>query len=602
MCSTTSLPPELAVLINHYSKEELQRIGHALIDQTKSASQEQYQMYPPYRPQRTSNGPPSNVPPHAYTNVLPPLMNHQQQQTIRKVRPLMEQQQQTPISSSTPRRPASDSFDTSGDNYQRMPKRARNNEKSPRSHQNQRQSERTRPEQPQQQHQNVFNINMLRRVVSNNLPCFFIQFEKASDCTNNMSCTQVAITLKKLFMENELPVKELSMCIHAGERRYKFAVNEKRDFITLFRWNWPDQIEGAKVEIMKPRTLPDCLALVVRYIPTEVPEEIARVEVMKAIPAATSFSVIRYQHRHRPSFDLRFCVMSVEQYQTALELGRIAIGQFYLPVTHFLAGHRMIYCTACWKLGHMRDHCKAPVSCRKCLTPFTQGVHHSCQDNDLTCAQCGGDHYSLDPACPAVRKYKTDLKAAVEKALADGVIRRTPPGEVSRPYTHRVSEFPVLNQAPTEKRRGWNLPTSAAELTTQGNELNSFTEAIKGLTSAMVRFESNLKEMNHSIEQQNKRNTMQGECVSKIIDVIQTMSNWVQASNKERTKLKKNVVSGMEDLQKWRQHLASDSNGVEAQSNLISHVIHNSKNDNNISTGESIIDEDTSMNPIGQDA
>jgi hypothetical protein len=546
-----------------------------------------------------------NAAQQAHTVVLPPLMNHHQLQSLQKVRPLMERHPTTPVSSSTPRRPASDSFDTSGDNYHRMPKRARNNEKSPRSHQNKRQNERAPPEQPHpQQHLNVFNINMLKRVVSNNLPCFFIQFEKVSDTTNNMSCTQVAIALKKLFMENEIPVKELSMCIHAGERRYKFAVSEKSDFISLFRWNWPDQIEGSRVEIMKPRTLPDCLALVVRYIPSEFNEEIARTEVLKAIPAATSFSVIRYQHRQRPSYDLRFCVLSVDQYQTALELGRLAIGQFYLPVTHFLAGYRMIYCTACWKLGHTRDQCKAPVSCRKCLTPYTQGVQHTCQENGFTCAQCGGDHFSLDSACPRVKQYKGDLKAAVDKAIETGAIKRTPPGEVTRPYTHQAHAFPVLNRAQSEKQRGWNCLTRETEQKLQITELSSLTEAIKGLTDSMARIENSFKELYRSVEQQNKRSTFHEECIVKIIDMVQVMTNWVQAGSKGRPKLKKTVVNGMEELQRWKQNLAGDrnTNTSDPPPKPTSRVLSNSDNDNNISSGESTIDEVTSMNSLRQDA
>ncbi|CAF4559978.1 unnamed protein product, partial [Rotaria magnacalcarata] len=145
-------------------------------------------------------------------------------------------------------------------------------------------------------------------------------------------------------------------------------------------------------------------------------QDTARQQILKTIPATVGFSSIHYHHRQHPSYDIRFTVRSLEQYQTAL-----------------LTGYRLTYCTACWKIGHMRDKCQSSVSCRKCLAPYTNGVKHSCQDI-FNCAQCGGNHYSLDSICPVVKQYKEELKLAVDKALTSGAIKRSIPGEVSRPF------------------------------------------------------------------------------------------------------------------------------------------------------------------------
>ena len=88
--------------------------------------------------------------------------------------------------------------------------------------------------------------------------------------------------LKKVFADNHLKVKELSMCIQAGESRYKFAVNNKSDLLTLFNWNWPQEIDQMKIEISKPRSLPDSIALVVGYIPMDLSTNLAKKEVMKS--------------------------------------------------------------------------------------------------------------------------------------------------------------------------------------------------------------------------------------------------------------------------------------------------------------------------------
>ncbi|CAF3877211.1 unnamed protein product, partial [Rotaria sordida] len=292
-------------------------------------------------------------------------------------------QQTTPVSS-TPRRPASDSFDNSGGNRNRLAKHPRNNDRPPHYEPIDQQHHPILAPSHRQQH--AFNLNILKHAVSNNLPSFFIIFDSSIDPSSIPSSIQVAIMLKKLFTNNQLPIKDLSMCVQAGARRFKFAVSDKADFLTLFNGTWPLEIEDTEFEVIKPRSLPDCLALVVRYVPSDIKQETARQQILKAIPAAVGFSTINYRHRQNSLYDIRFNVRSLEQYQTAPDLGRLAIGHHYLPLTSFFSGYRLTYCTACWKIGHMRT-------------------------------------------------------------LASGAIKRPSPGELFRLYLQHANDFPVLNQA-----------------------------------------------------------------------------------------------------------------------------------------------------------
>ncbi|CAM4846072.1 unnamed protein product [Rotaria magnacalcarata] len=159
---------------------------------------------------------------------IPSLMNHQS--NCSEVRPLMEQQ--TAPVTSTPRRPASDSFDNNDDDRQRMKKRLRINDLPLRNEQVEQHHLPTLF--PPHHHQHSFNMNILKRAVSSNLPCFFIIFSVSVGPKNIPSSIQVAIMLKKLFAGNKIPIKELSMCVQSGERRFKFAVGDKTDLLTLF--------------------------------------------------------------------------------------------------------------------------------------------------------------------------------------------------------------------------------------------------------------------------------------------------------------------------------------------------------------------------------
>ncbi|CAM4813635.1 unnamed protein product [Rotaria magnacalcarata] len=388
-------------------------------------------------------------------------MNHQQK--CSEVRPLMEQQT-TPVTS-TPRCPASDSFNNSHSNRESMKKRLRINDHPPRNEQVEQHQLPTLA--PPHHHQHSFNINVLKRVLSSNLPCFFIIFDASVEPKNIPSSIQVAIMRKKCFTQNQIPIKELSMCVQAGERRFKFAV--------------------------------------------DINQDIVRQQILKTIPDAVGFSSILYHHRQRATYDIRFTVRSLEQYQTALELGRLSIGQHYLPLTTFLTGYRLTYCTACWKIGHMRDKCQSPVSCRKCIGPYTNGVNHSCQNDTFICAQ-------------------EELKLAVDKALASGAIKRSAPSEVSRPFQQQTNDFPLLNQGQVISRPVWTTSDNESLHFNLKQEMSDLVVIIKALSETMIRMEKSFNDLNNRIEVQHKSTILHCSSICAIIDRVQIMSSWVQDS------------------------------------------------------------------------
>ncbi|CAM4985687.1 unnamed protein product [Rotaria socialis] len=314
--------------------------------------------------------------------------------------------------------------------------------------------------------------------------------------------------LKKLFGDNQIPIKELSICVQVGERRFKFVVDDIAEFLTSFNWSWSEEIEDKNTEFIKPHTLPDCYALVVRYIPLDINQDTARQQILKTIPVAAGFSSIRYHHRERPSYDIRFTIRSLEQYQNALELGRLSIGQHYLPLTTFLTGYRLTYCTAC---------------------PYANGVKHSCQDI-FNCGQCGGNHYSLDSICPAVKEYREELKLAVDKALALDAIKRSASGEVSRPFQQHENDFPLLNQVKVNSHSAWTTSGNEFLHSPLKKEMNDLVIKIKAVSETMIRTAKSFNDLNNRIEVQHKSTILHCNSICAIIDMVQIMFSWVQDS------------------------------------------------------------------------
>ena len=80
----------------------------------------------------------------------------------------------------------------------------------------------------------------------------------------------------------------------------------------------------------------------------------------------------------------------------------------------------------------MRNRCDAATRCRVCLDTLNDGSTHICK-NEPKCAQCGGNHHSLDYQCQVIQDYKHRLKEDVEKAIKSGKLYRFQPKEQSPP-------------------------------------------------------------------------------------------------------------------------------------------------------------------------
>ncbi|CAF4031093.1 unnamed protein product [Rotaria sordida] len=112
------------------------------------------------------------------------------------------------------------------------------------------------------------------------------------------------------------------------------------------------------------------------------------------------------------------------EYEGALKLGRISIGNRLHPVTVYQPANKMTFCTNCWLIGHTRATCSVRErKCRICLMVYDQDHTNTCSGKPL-CAQCGQDHHSLDPKCEFIQQYRKKLNLEVKQAVNDGIINR----------------------------------------------------------------------------------------------------------------------------------------------------------------------------------
>ncbi|CAF1614370.1 unnamed protein product [Rotaria magnacalcarata] len=273
----------------------------------------------------------------------------------------------------------------------------------------------------------------------------------------------------------------------------------------------------------------------------------------------------------------------------------------YLPLTTFPSGYRLTHCTACWKIGHMRDKSQSPVSCRKCLGPYTNGVNHSCQNDTFICAQCGGNHFSLDSICPVVKKYREELKLAVDKALTSGAIKRPAPGEAPRPFQQQTNNFSFLNQGQVISRPAWTTSDNESLHSNIKQEMSDLVVTIKALSDTMIRTEKSFNDLNNRIEVPHKSTILHCNSICAIIDTVQIMSSWVQGNSNERSKLKKNINKPVKNLQKWKKQLDSNRSNESTASMYSPHHITTNNIIDNKNNGEVEMNDDFSMNSLRQD-
>jgi hypothetical protein len=374
----------------------------------------------------------------------------------------------------------------------------------------------------------------LKHAVSNNLPCFYIKFGDNTEQFQIPSIMKIAKWIRKTVQQQSTqPIDDFSLFAPAGVKRFKFGVTSKNDFLKLWNAKWPEEMNQMKIEIERPRSLPDCCALVVRYVPTELSDEYVIQEINKSTKSAVSFTQIKYHHP-RPSKDYRFCVTDISEYEELLNIGRIAIGHVLLPITAFRPGLKMTYCTGCLELGHTRFQCKVGPRCRKCLE--TWEYNHKCQ-KPIMCAQCKGPHSSLSMECLVVQNYRRTLKDEVMNAVKGGLLRQSDEAHKSEKHHQMPSEFPQFKPA-GGTRQAWGLLTGPSNDTQQQfkkEQLSELTCQINDVLNITRRLEAKIDNQIMKMEMLEKKSSINKQGIMVLANIMQQTINAIsEKKNKQQ--------------------------------------------------------------------
>ena len=102
------------------------------------------------------------------------------------------------------------------------------------------------------------------------------------------------------------------------------GVNNKEDYINLISTGeWPTKIMNVPITIEKSKFIPDCFALVIRYISRGMDYEFVKEEISRSIASVVYLKRIHYSY-NRKTDDYRFHVQNLQEYNQALNMKRLS--------------------------------------------------------------------------------------------------------------------------------------------------------------------------------------------------------------------------------------------------------------------------------------
>jgi hypothetical protein len=110
-------------------------------------------------------------------------------------------------------------------------------------------------------------FDQLKYAVSNNLPCFLVEYNPSTPARNLPSAITSSKMIGEYLRKQNVPVGNFTLVGWTG-KRLKLGVNNKEDYISLFTTDkWPTSVDKITIIICKPKFISDSFALVVRYVP-----------------------------------------------------------------------------------------------------------------------------------------------------------------------------------------------------------------------------------------------------------------------------------------------------------------------------------------------
>ncbi|CAF4479911.1 unnamed protein product, partial [Didymodactylos carnosus] len=128
-------------------------------------------------------------------------------------------------------------------------------------------------------------FEQLKRAVTHNLPCFYVQFDNSLLARELPSAVIAGSEIYKHFINDGVSINKFSMVSYAG-KQLKIGVNNKNDLYNLYDKQMAIINFNKNIKVIKPKSIAAHFSLVIRYVSTNFPAAFVFNEIKKSITSA----------------------------------------------------------------------------------------------------------------------------------------------------------------------------------------------------------------------------------------------------------------------------------------------------------------------------
>ncbi|CAF1936825.1 unnamed protein product [Rotaria magnacalcarata] len=311
-----------------------------------------------------------------------------------------------------------------------------------------------------------------------------------------------------------------------NKRGLLIFVENKESFLILFDDSkWPKAIGSFDYDKTRPNHLPPQFSVILRHVPVEKDINLLLMDLQKDYPDI--INAFRLLNRNKlPTSIVRLDIAGVKTIENLSNKKFIYIDNLRLPVTEYLATAKVLICSKCFQIGHLRSNCKSQLEvCGVCGRGVEDLKQHNDCINKKCCIRCSGDHDSNDSRCPDIKSYRAMLtKSLLPSVGAD----KNHPGNPTTKYCPNGNDFPILNVKHGNQHRGNESFISSGkridDLFSNFNKLeenfNRILELNNNSLDELARTQKDLAKHDHELLLQKYDITFQREYVNQFISPL----------------------------------------------------------------------------------
>lgn len=212
----------------------------------------------------------------------------------------------------------------------------------------------------------------------------------------------------------------------------------------LIPTHWPRSLKDVEVEVRDQRQLPPEYSLVIQQFHRNWDENEWLTEMQTRYASLSKITRLRVKEGS-PLNAVRADFKSMEEVRRIIHHGKIYVGSMIHPVKQYRLPLRINKCMRCLRHDHATKSCSQPRLCPRCASAHPMDTGCS---NDVKCANCGGDHYSGNSACPIVQERRVTLQENAKKHRAELLVMADQQQRHYEPYRQNEQRDQPANSVP----------------------------------------------------------------------------------------------------------------------------------------------------------